>query len=91
MFEERFKAKHVRDDKYLIHLCRYIHRNPLEAGLVNEVGLWKYSDYLEWIGGKKNAQLILDFFSGPEGYARFVAEYEMSSEEVSGLSDYLFD
>ena len=91
LFEERFKAKHVKEDRYLIHLCRYIHRNPLEAKFVNDAGLWKYSDYLEWIGGKKNVQLVSDLFAGPEGYARFVTEYELSSKEVAGLNNYLFD
>jgi hypothetical protein len=81
----------VKDDKCLIHLCRYIHRNPLEANLVSEVGLWKYSDYQEWISGKKNSRLISDLFSGSEGYKSFVTEYETSTEEVSALTGYLFD
>ena len=91
LFEERFKVKHVDNDNYLIHLCRYIHRNPLEAGLVSDIGSWKYSDYLEWIGGKKSGQLVSNLFSGPEDYARFVMEYEKSSEVSSALDDYLFD
>ena len=33
LFSERFKAIHVSGDPYLIHLCRYIHRNPLRAKL----------------------------------------------------------
>ena len=33
LFEGPFKSIHVDKDNYLIHLCRYIHRNPLEAGL----------------------------------------------------------
>jgi putative transposase len=91
LFEERFKAKHVDNDNYLIHLCRYIHRNPLEAGLVTDIGLWKYSDYQEWISGKKSSQLVSSLFSRPEDYARFVLEYESSSDVSPTFKNYLFD
>jgi REP element-mobilizing transposase RayT len=34
LFESAFHAIHVETDEYLLHLCRYIHLNPVIAGLV---------------------------------------------------------
>lgn len=50
LFEAPFKAIQVDKTEYLTHLCRYIHRNPIEAGLVNHINGWKYSNYLDCIG-----------------------------------------
>ena len=34
LFEGKYKLKHVTDEKYLIHITRYIHMNPVRAQLV---------------------------------------------------------
>ena len=53
LFEGPFKAIEVLKEDHLLHLCRYIHRNPLEAGLVKNISDWPYSNYTEWTR-KKN-------------------------------------
>ena len=45
LFEGPFRAIAVEEYEYLLHLCRFIHRNPLEAGLVNHPAEWQYSNY----------------------------------------------
>lgn len=37
LFEGPFKAIKIFHENHLIHLCRYIHRNPLDAGLINHI------------------------------------------------------
>ena len=49
LFEGPFKAIQVEGYDYMKELCRYIHRNPGDDGLVNNIEDWKYSNYLEWI------------------------------------------
>jgi len=49
LFEGRFRHVHVDRDEYVTHLCRYVHLNPLAAGLVSDPAEWPYSNYLEWI------------------------------------------
>lgn len=44
LFEGPFKSIHIDKDNYLIHLCRYIHRNPLEAKLVADLEKWSFSN-----------------------------------------------
>jgi len=46
LFEGPFKAIHVDQDRYLLHLCRYIHANPVKHGLVSDLEQWPYSNYL---------------------------------------------
>ena len=52
LFEGPFKAIHVDRESYLLHLCRYIHANPVRHGLVSDLERWPYSNYLEWIGAR---------------------------------------
>jgi putative transposase len=50
LFQGRFKAILVDRDAYLLALCRYVERNPVAAGLVQEVGEWAWSSYRAHIG-----------------------------------------
>ncbi|MBI4758447.1 MAG: transposase [Chloroflexi bacterium] len=50
LFQGRFKGKLVDRDKYLLHLSRYIHLNPVMAELVQKPETWEYSSYLEYVG-----------------------------------------
>ena len=49
LFEGAYRAKPIAHTAHLLHLCRYIHANPVKDGLVAEPGDWPYSNYLEWI------------------------------------------
>lgn len=88
LFEERFKAKLVDLNEYLVHLCRYVHRNPLEARLVDEVSEWEYSNYLEWIGKRSGEmvdfEIVKTLFPQPGQYEEFVKQY-------SGKTPVTFD
>lgn len=79
LFESRFKAVHVPDEAYLLHLCRYIHANPVKAGLVDWVEGWPYSNYLEWIGKRKqrlsDGAFVSHYFPARGQYQSFVADY----------------
>jgi REP element-mobilizing transposase RayT len=79
LFEHRYQAKQVTDETYLIHLCRYIHANPVKHGLVSEPDRWPYSNYLEWVG-ERNGTLIdrafVQAYAGhPAAYREMVLDY----------------
>src|SRR5512139_3564361 len=61
LFEGRFKHKRVDQTEYLVVLCRYIHRNPVKAGLVAKPEDWAYSNYREWIGMRNNGLVNNEF------------------------------
>jgi REP element-mobilizing transposase RayT len=50
LFSGPYQRKHVEDLKYLLHLSRYIHLNPVKAKLIETAEEWKYSSYREYIG-----------------------------------------
>jgi putative transposase len=95
IFEGRYKHVHVDKDEYILHLCRYIHLNPLKAGLVPKPERWPFSNYLEWIGkrgGKlKDMDFISSFFTTPEDYKRFVIEFSVEEELKRKLQPYLLE
>ena len=45
LFRGRYKAILVEEDSYQLQLSRYIHRNPLEAGLVKHLEDYPWSSY----------------------------------------------
>jgi REP element-mobilizing transposase RayT len=50
LFQGKAKSLEVDSDEYAVRLCRYIHLNPVIAGLVSNPEEWEWSDYREWIG-----------------------------------------
>ncbi len=79
LYEGRFKAKTVKDQDFLRHLCRYIHANPVKHGFVDDLEAWPWSNYLEWVGKRErtavNRPLVDAVFGSGKAYADFVADY----------------
>ena len=46
----RTKNVHIKNDAHLLEESRYIHRNPVKAGLAKKPSDWSYSSYGEYIG-----------------------------------------
>jgi len=67
LIANRYKSTCVEKDEYLLTLTRYIHQNPLNAGIVKELEKYRWSSYCDYIK-KDRASLadtsyILGFFS----------------------------
>ena len=45
LFQDRFKSEPVEDDAYFMTVLRFIHQNPVKAGLVETVNDYRYSSY----------------------------------------------
>ena len=86
LFQGRFKAIHVDRDEYLLHLSRYIHLNPVTAGLVRRAESWESSSYLDYIGLRKGTlskpEIVLDQFPSPNDYRLFVEAYSEDDNKV---------
>ena len=57
LFQNRYKSVICEEDPYLLELIRYIHLNPLRAGLVNdlkELDKYPWSGHSAIIGRRKN-------------------------------------
>lgn len=96
LFEGNFKPKPVTNENYLLHLCRYIHANPVKHGLVQSLDDWPYSNYSEWVGVRPGTLVdqafINDFFPNRAQYAEFVTDYLRNRKVLPDeLGQYLYD
>ena len=95
LFEGRFKHKCVDKCEYLMILCRYIHRNPVKAGLVAKPEDWLYSNYRDWIGLRDGLLVdkvfVQDQFSSKEEYVKFVNDIEDEKASYEKVIKYMFD
>ncbi len=53
LFRGRYKCILVDADSYLLELLRYIHRNPLEAGMVKDLSKYTWSSHFGYLSGSK--------------------------------------
>jgi putative transposase len=105
LFQGRFAGKIVDKDEYLLHLSRYIHLNPVQAGLVRQAEAWEYSSYSEYIGLRNGTlphpEIVLSQFA-PEktpgvsetpgvysAYRQFVESY--NEQDLQVIGHLLFD
>lgn len=75
VYQGRFKAILVEQDEYLHYLSRYIHLNPVRAGIVKSPEEYKWSSYRYFMPGQKqsgwlNIDFILSIFNENMGKAK---------------------
>lgn len=97
LFQSIYKAVLVMDESYLLHLSRYIHRNPLK---INKELSYSYSSYLEYLKRRNTSWIdtnnILSIFKNEikndisllrrdfESYQKFVEDADVPSERLLG-------
>lgn len=64
LFEDRYKSEVIENDGYLLTVLRYIHQNPIKAGMVKALSEYKWSSYSEYIDKARmiEADFILNLF-----------------------------
>jgi putative transposase len=76
LFEGHYRVKYIDNISHLLHLCRYIHGNPVKDGLVSDPDDWPYSNYQEWVqkrhGTLFDPAFVQAHFHTPEEYRHFV-------------------
>ena len=68
LFRGRYKAILVQEDEYLTHLIRYIHLNPIQANLTEDLLKYPWTSHKQYLKGKDESpwlhtRLGLSFFS----------------------------
>jgi putative transposase len=76
LFQGRYRAIICETDEYLITLVRYIHLNPVRAGLVDHPELYVYSGHRVYLNGDGTELIdpgpVLRMLGGRAAYQRFV-------------------
>ena len=85
LFQGPYKPKLVHKPETVSNLSRYIHRNPVEANLVNDPSQWEYSSSREYCGLRTpsfvNTSFILDQLGGPEHYRDYLSDSTYKPDE----------
>lgn len=96
LFENRYKSEPVEDERYFLGLARYIHQNPIKAGITETIEEYAYSSYNEYVAKRSrfklaDTYLLLEMLSKKkdkaiekfEEYSNFLEEdnYEISTSK----------
>ena len=76
LFQDRFKSEPVENDSYFLTVLRYIHRNPIKAGIAKDIDKYVFSSYNEYISGEcdlVDVEIALSML-GREEFIRFNKE-----------------
>jgi putative transposase len=76
-FERRYHATLVDADAYLLELIRYIHMNPVRAGLVTDARVYPWSSHHAYLGARNEPWVTTGFALGmfSDDRARAVPAY----------------
>jgi len=93
LFRGRYKSIIVDGDSYLLELLRYIHRNPLEAGIVDKLNKYTWSSHKGYLSVAKkwdwlHKNYVLSLFSKNKAesirkYKQFVSKETL--EEINQI------
>ncbi len=68
LFQGRYKAILIQGDAYALEVARYIHMNPVKAGLVEKAEGYRWSSFREYLGtgasGVADTAFLLGYFRG---------------------------
>ena len=86
IFQGPFQAVLVDRDDYLLHLSRYVHLNPVAAGLAARPEEWAFSSYRDYIGLRSGTlpvtDRVLSQFASRQAYRDFVESYQEQDDQI---------
>lgn len=83
LFQNRFRSEPIDDDRYLLAVVRYIHKNPEAAGL-SPASEWPWSSFREYTGEPEliDSEMVLDMLGGVGGFIEFHAHPQGSERPI---------
>jgi len=96
LFQGKAKAKQIDSESSLIQVIRYVHLNPVRAGIVQRPEDWHFSDYRNWIlspsddlglpsEGHGRSELTFGRLSMRETYFANAEDYKQFVEEYQTM------
>ncbi len=91
VFQDRFRSEEIFDEAHLLRVIRYVHNNPVKAGIVREPGAYHWSSFGEYVDGDvvvtsvtsvtsdKERDFVMWFFAGKSSeFIRFHYKQDFS-------------
>lgn len=81
-FEDRFRSEPIDDETYLLQAARYIHNNPVNAGIKPDPISYRWSSYREYIESNPKyikptqMEFIIDLVGSKERFEDFHKQYD---------------
>lgn len=95
LFQDRFKSEVVEQESYVLSLARYIHQNPVKAGIVRRASDYKWSSYNCYLDENApfsdflSTDIILGLFSPDRLVARKEFQEFMNEDSVEEFQDVI--
>ena len=86
LIANRYKSKPVDVDEYFLSVARYIHQNPIKAGVVEHIGDYRWSSYNEYaidVKGLADKEFILGMMDCEE----FVSFHKTEEKSIFIVDD----
>jgi putative transposase len=80
LFQDRFLSEPVEDDAYLLSVVRYIHQNPVKAGMVQDMVDYPYTSYREYLKPEAGQLTDTAFMYGIMDREAFIAYHEKADD-----------
>ena len=97
LFQNRYKSEPIEDERYLMVVLRYIHQNPIKAGMVKEAAEYNWSSYNEYLKMYNSNNYLIDgeiikaYFNSKKSFTEFHKEISkenyMDYENINKYSD----
>lgn len=79
LFQDRYRSEGIEDDAHLLCALRYIHQNPIVAGVVENIDGYDWSSHSAYTQGGQSfidTEFILRMLGGLDEYEKFVSQEE---------------
>ena len=85
LIANRYKSVPVEIDEYFFNLIRYVHQNPIKAGIVDKIENYPYSSYIEYINNASltDTNFLLQMIS--------LAEFVDYHQEIENMKFHVTD
>ena len=60
LFQDRFRSEIIKDDIYLLQVSKYIHNNPIKAGIVRKAEEYQWSSFNIYTGSCKDVRGLVE-------------------------------
>jgi len=86
LFQGEFKAVLIESNEELIHVCRYIHLNPYVAGLTDDLTIFPYTSYPQYLGLRNTGfcviEPIMHLYKDTKTYKSFVEDHQDYAKQL---------
>jgi REP element-mobilizing transposase RayT len=89
LFQDRYRSEPVDTDSYFLAVLRYIHQNPVKAGLCQDAASYKWSSYPDYARKSRitDTEFALSLFSEDEKEAFLLFDKFLKEDEKTVCMD----